>query len=167
MRLSLGAPASCRSSPALPADASMPETMMSMPETMTDVHQRLQTALRGDLDAQWEQVLDQWEEAGVSQKKAIVAYVSGLRNRMLRTLLDLETGEEIEHGLALQYIEVKCHWMMLNMQIQSQTARDGQAKDDLVYRATCVSLIIAALEPLLARNRVDTLTDFLAEPLRE
>jgi hypothetical protein len=130
------------------------------------LHERIEEALRGSLDSQWDQVLDEWDEAAPSERKAVRAYVSGLRNRMIRALLDIETEEELERGLATQYIEVKCHWTMLNTQIQHQTARDGEAKDDLIYRATCVSLIIQNLEPLLSQERIDNLTAFLAEPLQ-
>jgi replication fork clamp-binding protein CrfC len=135
-------------------------------EHVQALHDRIEEALRGSLDSQWDQVLDEWDEAAPSERKAVRAYVSGLRNRMLRALLDIETEEELERGLATQYIEVKCHWTMLNTQIQHQTARDGRAKDDLIYRATCVSLIIQNLEPLLSQERIDNLTAFLAEPLQ-
>jgi hypothetical protein len=135
-------------------------------ERVQTLHDRIEEALRGTLDSQWDQVLDEWDEAAPSERKAVRAYVSGLRNRMLRALLDIETEEELERGLATQYIEVKCHWTMLNTQIQHQTARDGHAEDDLIYRATCVSLIIQNLEPLLSQERIDNLTAFLAEPLQ-
>jgi len=129
------------------------------------LHSRIEEALRGSLDTQWEEVLAEWTEAAPSERKAVRAYVSGLRNRMLRALLDIETQEELARGLAMQYIEVKCHWTMLNTQIQHQTARNGEPEEDLIYRATCVSLIIQSLEPLLSQDRVDNLTAFLAEPL--
>jgi len=135
-------------------------------EHVQALHDRIEDALRGTLDSQWDQVLDEWDEAAPSERKAVRAYVSGLRNRMLRALLDIETKDELERGLATQYIEVKCHWTMLNTQIQHQTARDGRAEDDLIYRATCVSLIIQNLEPLLSQERIDNLTAFLAEPLQ-
>jgi hypothetical protein len=135
-------------------------------EHVQALHDQIEEALRGALDTQWEEVLDEWTGAAPSERKAVRAYVSGLRNRMLRTLLDIEAQEELERGLATQYIEVKCHWTMLNTQIQHQTARDGQAEEDLIYRATCVSLIIQNLEPLLSQERVDNLTAFLAEPLQ-
>lgn len=118
------------------------------------------------MDGQWEEVLDQWTDAAPSERKAVRAYVSGLRNRILGALLEIDTNEELQRGLATQYIEMKCHWTMLNTQIQHQTAQHGAAKDDLIYRATCVSLIIQSLEPLLSQERVDNLTAFLAEPLR-
>lgn len=129
------------------------------------LHDRIEEALRGSIDAQWDEVLEEWTDAAPSERKAVRAYVSGLRNRMLRALLDIETQDELERGLATQYIEVKCHWTMLNTQIQHQTARDGEPEADLIYRATCVSLIIQSLEPLLSQERIDNLTAFLAEPL--
>ncbi len=138
---------------------------MDASDHVQTLHSRIEEALRGTLDAQWEEVLDEWTSAAPSERKAVRAYVSGLRNRMLRALLDIETKNELERGLATQYIEVKCHWTMLNTQIQHQTARDGEPAEDLIYRATCVSLIIQNLEPLLSQDRVDNLTAFLAEPL--
>lgn len=135
-------------------------------ERVQALHNNIEDALRDGLDDQWEEVLAGWEEAAPSQRKAVQAYVSGLRNRILRSLLDIDTDEELQRGLATQYIEMKCHWTMLNTQIQHQTARDGGADDNLIYRATCVSLIIQSLEPLLSQERVDNLTAFLAEPLQ-
>ena len=135
-------------------------------DSVQTLHDRIEDSLRGSLDEQWEGVLDAWEEAAPSERKAVQAYVSGLRNRILRSLLDIETEEELQRGLATQYIEMKCHWTMLNTQIQHQTARDGAPEEALIYRATCVSLIIQSLEPLLSQERVDNLTAFLAEPLQ-
>jgi hypothetical protein len=143
-----------------------PTETVNTDEHVQDLHDRIEGALRGALDAQWDEVLDEWTDAAPSERKAVRAYVSGLRNRMLRALLDIETMDELERGLATQYIEVKCHWTMLNTQIQHQTARDGEAEEDLIYRATCVSLIIQNLEPLLSQERIDNLTAFLAEPLQ-
>lgn len=135
-------------------------------EPVEALHERIEDTLRGSLDQQWEEVLDQWEGAAPSERKAVQAYVSGLRNRILGALLDIDTEEELQRGLATQYIEMKCHWTMLNTQIQHQTARDGGPEEDLLYRATCVSLIIQSLEPLLSQERIDNLTAFLAEPLQ-
>lgn len=136
-------------------------------ETVAVLHERVEDALRGTLDRQWREVLDEWTSGAPSERKAVQAYVSGLRNRILRALLDIDTEEELQRGLATQYIEMKCHWTMLNTQIQHQTARDGEPDESLLYRATCVSLIVQNLEPLLSQERVDNLTAFLAEPLQQ
>ena len=132
--------------------------------TVATLHERIEGSLRDDLDGQWGEVLDHWDEGEQSQKRAVRAYVSGLRNRMLKGLLEIDEPDELNRALAIQYIEAKCHWTMLNVRIQNQTSREGMATDNLMYRATCVSLIIQALEPLLSQERVDSLTTFLAEP---
>jgi hypothetical protein len=120
--------------------------------------------MRDELNDQWQEVLDHWEDGEPSQKRAVKAYVSGLRNRMLNGLLEIDEADELNRAIAIQYVEAKCHWTMLNTRIQNQTSREGMASNDLMYRATCVSLIIQALEPLLTQERVDNLTTFLAEP---
>lgn len=154
----------------MPSPTARPPMMFATtdsPEEVASIHSKIESALRGDLDEKWDMVLDEWPEAAQSQRKAVRAYVSGLRNRMYRTLMEIDSLEELERGVGIQYVEVKAHWMMLNTQIQHQTDRDGRAADDLIYRATCVSLIVQALEPLLSQNRVDSLTNFLAEPFDE
>ena len=135
------------------------------PEPVEALHAQLEGSLRADLDAQWDQVLDTWDDGVASQKKAVRAYASGLRNRILQCLLEIDTIDELERGVAIQYLEVKCHWTMLNARIQNQTAIHGRADNDLLYRATCVSLILEGLEPLLTQERIDQLTAVLAEPL--
>jgi hypothetical protein len=130
-----------------------------------DMHDRIESALRGDLDGQWDEVLDQWTGAAPADRKAVRTYVSGVRNRMLRALLSIDTAEDLQRGIATQYIEVKCHWTMLNMQIQHQTAREEDVELSLLYRATCVSLIVQQLEPLLQAEHVERLSAFIAEPL--
>jgi hypothetical protein len=140
-------------------------TQANEDEKVRALHDRIDDTLRDRLDEKWEQVLAEWEGGAPSQKKAVQAYVSGLRNRIVRSLMEIDTLDELERGVAIQYIEVKCHWTMLNTRIQNQTASDGMAAEDLIYRATCVSLIIEGLEPLLSQERVDRLTDMLAEPL--
>jgi hypothetical protein len=136
-------------------------------QRVEEIQKKVEAALRGEVDDQWDEVLDNWESGAASQKKAVRAYVSGLRNRMYRSLKEIDSLEELERGVAIQYVEVKAHWMMLNTQIQHQTDKNGTPDEDLIYRATCVSLIVQALEPLLSQNRVDSLTNFLAEPLDE
>lgn len=130
-----------------------------------DMHDRIESALRDDLDAQWDEVLDQWTGAAPADRKAVRTYVSGVRNRMLRALLSIDTVDELQRGIATQYIEVKCHWTMLNMQIQHQTAREEEVELSLLYRATCVSLIVQQLESLLQSEHVERLSAFVAEPL--
>lgn len=141
-------------------------------EEPTDAESKVETlrhhveaALQESLEEQWTAVLDQWSEAGGDERQAVRSYARGLRDRMLDSLLTIDSVEELKRGLAIAYVEMKCHWTMLNTRIQHQTAANGRPAEPLIYRATCVSLIVQALEPLLDREYVEDLADFLAESL--
>jgi hypothetical protein len=116
------------------------------------------------MDDHWEAVLEDADVAS-SRRQAVKAYVRGLRNRVWNSLQDIQSVDELERGLVVQYLELKSRWTMLNVQIQHQTRQSGAAAPELMYRATCVSLIVEALEPLLNQERVDALAEMLAEPL--
>ncbi|PSR00239.1 MAG: hypothetical protein BRD51_00725 [Bacteroidetes bacterium SW_11_64_17] len=126
---------------------------------------RIEAALQESLEKQWEEVLDQWTGAEAAEREAVWTYAANLRDRILNALLAADSQEALKRCLAVGYVEMKCHWTMLNTQIQHQTSRNGRPEEPLIYRATCVSLIVQALEPLLNREYVEGLTDFLAESL--
>jgi hypothetical protein len=126
---------------------------------------RVEMALRDSLEEQWEDVLGQWSGAAPSDREDVRAEVTELRDRVLEGLLAIDSRDEFKRGLALGYVEMKCHWTMLNTRIQHQTAQSGRPEEPLIYRATCVSLIVQALEPLISREHVEGLANSLAEPL--
>ena len=133
--------------------------------TFEELQQRVKTDLGDPLEEKWDEAIGQWRGAASSERRAVRRHVTGLRDRVLRSLLAAETLDELKRGLALGYAEMKCHWTMLNTRIQHQTAQTGRPDEALIYRATCVSLIVQALEPLLNREDVKDLAAFLAEPL--
>jgi len=141
--------------------------MVSMDSDLSvqEHHDRIQPVLGEGLDGQWDLVLDQWTDADASEREAVRANVSGLRDRLLRAVLESESVDDLDRVIATQYIEVKCRWTMLNMQIQRQTARDGGPEQPLLYRVTCLSLIVQSLESVLCFKRIDRLATFFAEPL--
>jgi hypothetical protein len=137
---------------------------VSEPEKVEYIHEHIQSALHDGMEDRWDEVLAGADIAS-SRQQAVTAYVNGLRNRVWNALQDIQTVDELERGLVIQYLELKSRWTMLNVQIQHQTRRDGAANPELTYRATCVSLLVEALEPLLSQERVDALAEMLAEPL--
>jgi hypothetical protein len=151
--------------PDAPADPA-PSTSPSTDEKVAYVHDRIRAALHGSVEDQWDEVLAQWD-GSTAQRDAVRAQVTGLRNRAWQALRDIQSLEELERGLTIQYLELKSRWTMLNVRIQHQTTRQGTADEALTYRATCVSLLVEALEPLLAQDRLDALADLLAQPLQE
>ena len=133
-------------------------------EKVEYIHDHIRRALHDGMEDRWDEVLADADIAS-SRQQAVTAYVNGLRNRVWNALQDIQTVDELERGLVIQYLELKSRWTMLNVQIQHQTRQDGAANPELTYRATCVSLLVEALEPLLSQERVDALAEVLAEPL--
>lgn len=131
-------------------------------ETLRD---RIEATLRDPLEEQWTEVLNQWADGTPSERRAVRTSVSRLRDRLLDSLRALRSLEDLERGLALGYVEVKCHWTRLNTQIQHQTAQGDQFAESLLYRAACVSLIVQALDPLLTRESVEGAANVLVESL--
>jgi hypothetical protein len=128
------------------------------------VHQHIREALFDGPEDRWDEALSDWDTTRAN-REAVKAYVSGLRNRAWQSLRDIGSVDELERGLVIQYLELKSRWTMLNIQIQNQTRRQQEPDGRLLYRATCVSLLVEALEPLLTQERVDALADVLAEPM--
>jgi hypothetical protein len=141
------------------------ETSADADSEFESLRTRIEAALQDRLEQQWEEVLDQWTEAEAAERKAVWTYAANLRDRILNALLAAGSHEALKRCLAVGYVEMKCHWTMLNTQIQHQTSQNGRPDGPLIYQATCVSLIVQALEPLLSREHVEGLTGFLAESL--
>lgn len=143
----------------------MPNGAADVESELETLRNRVEAALGTSLDEQWDEVLGQWEEASPADRDEVRAQARALRDRLLDSLRAIGSLEELKRGLAIGYIEMKCHWTMLNTRIQQQTAQHGRPKEPLIYRATCVSLIVQGLEPLLNREYVEGVADLLADPL--
>ncbi|MEM1043790.1 MAG: hypothetical protein AAGI91_14330 [Bacteroidota bacterium] len=117
------------------------------------------------IDAAWQETLAGWEDAVPSQVKATLAYARGLRNQVLQLARDVDDDADLERMLALHYIELKCQWTKLNALVQYRLGAAGEVREDLMYRASCVSQLLAIIEPLLDQQDVDGFTAVLAEPI--
>lgn len=123
------------------------------------------TLLDPALEEGWGHTLSEWEEAANTQIQATTAYVRGLRNQILNVTDGIESMDELEHILALCYMDLKCQWAILNMQIQYAVVYKDEIREDLMYRATCVTQILDAVQDLLAPADVDAMEDLISQPI--
>lgn len=144
-----------------PAESLAPESA----QAEIDAHPRVEAALHDALEEQWDEVLSQWDGAAASDRADVRAQVAAVRDEVFESLRLVESSDELQRGLAVAYLGVKCRWTLLNTRIQYQTAQNGQPQDALLYRATCVSLIVQALEPLLEPEAVQTVAGMFADPI--
>lgn len=132
---------------------------------MEALRERLDTALGPALEEGWEEVLAEWPDGDRGDRERILEEVQALRDRLLGVLLGFSSEAELQRGIAVAYAEAKARWTLLTTQIQDTTKRDGRVDDRLVVRATCISLIVQQLDPLVRPAERKQLTEFLAEPL--
>lgn len=133
-------------------------------QNLEGLHHRLNRDLRASLEAQWEEVLGQWKGADPADREAILSEVTAQRDKMLERLLQLDTVKALQRGIALQYIAMKSHWATVHLQLEAQARRGHSVEEMLLYRATCVNLLLQRLEPLLSPASLDTLTATLCDP---
>jgi len=145
-----------------PAEPLAPESAQA---EVDDVHARIEAVLYDSLEEQWDEVLSQWDGAEASDRADVRATVAAVRDEIFEGLRPVESNDELQRGLAVAYLETKCRWTLLNTRIQYQTAQNGPPQDALLYRATCVSLIVQALEPLLEPEAVQSVAGMFADPV--
>lgn len=67
--------------------------------------------------------------------------------------------------VAVRFIELKSHWILLNTQINYKLVSKGEVDMSLAYRASLISQLLEALEHLIEPEDIDRIIDFLSEPL--
>ena len=120
-----------------------------------DIKAHLKYALRDELEQKWTVTLLNWHEAPNSTKQAILAFLKGLRNHLFHAIEEITDPIELSHAIALYQIEIRCHWSLLNLKLQHHVNTHGKVKQELLYRASCISLIIESLEPFVANSALD------------
>lgn len=137
---------------------------MDTETSVKELRSGVQHALTDPLDDHWEEVLDQWEEASPSMREKMLKDLNYLRDHMLDVLLEIESKDGLQQGVAFQYVAMKGHWATILAQIHSQT-ENQQGTERLIYRASCMSVLIQRLEALLCWEDIDEITAFLDTPL--
>lgn len=137
---------------------------MDAEPSVRELHAEIEERLTGPLEAQWEDVLHQWQETAPSKPERVLEELLALRDRVLEALLESESKNDLQRGLVFQSVAMKGHWATLLAQIQSR-AENQQDTEGLICRASCISLLIQRLESLLCWEDLREITAFLNTPL--
>jgi hypothetical protein len=128
----------------------------------------METALASPtLIENWRDTLKEWTEASEEQRAAIFDWTMAMRDQFLEASRDIDDPETLDMVLAVRYIEMKSHWILLNTQINYGLASKGEADMNLAYRASLISQLLEALELLIEPEDIDRIIDFLSEPLSD
>ncbi|MDX2088849.1 MAG: hypothetical protein SFX73_13410 [Kofleriaceae bacterium] len=131
-----------------------------------DLRARLHDVLFGPtLEQELEECLATWPNPSPEELLSTREWIGARRHEFVELAAEIDDREELELSIAVRYIELKAHWMMLNAKIQYSLFRLGEAPLEVTYRASLVSSVIGTLEQLLAQDDIERITRFLAEPI--
>ena len=130
--------------------------------------EQINNALRStQLTAEWEESRQAIEGVSPEAQASALAEIIALRDEFLKVVEEIADPEEITVSVAIKYIELKSHWIMLNTLLNYQTFRRGECDPEQMLRASLASRLLQSIENLVDRKDLSTITKFLAEPINK
>ena len=120
-----------------------------------------------EFQANMEETIATWEEGTVEQKLELRAKIDKHKQHLLNALKGVEDDDDLKLSVTLHYIELKSHWIMLNIKLNYQTMKDGMPDMFSMYHASLVSAVVGVIEALLTEDDIRHITNFLAEPAKK
>ena len=118
-----------------------------------------------DLVQNWRDTLAEWPDATPDETREVFGWAISLRDQFLEAAREIDDPETLDMVLAIRYIELKSHWILLNTQLNYSMVIKGYADQSVVYRASLVSQLLAVLEQLIDDTNRDRIIAFLTEPI--
>jgi len=109
--------------------------------------------------------LSSWNGATPDQIDRAIASVQSTTQRLIETLNAVEDPDEISVLIAINYIELKTQWIAFNTKINYAVFKNGVCKTEDALHASSISGVIGLLETLITPTDIQTITDFLSQPL--
>jgi len=109
--------------------------------------------------------LSSWTGATPDQIERAMATVKTTTQRLIDMINAVEDPEEISVLIAINYIELKTKWIALNTKINYSVFKTGGCETEDALQASSVSAVIGLLETLITATDIETITDFLSQPL--
>ncbi len=119
---------------------------------------------KDSLDESWKEAIDSMIDED-NKAHELLDWVKEYRDEFLNMTEDVQDPDEIRTSLILRYIEIKCHWMILNTQMQYQAVNTGGADPEIMVKGSLISNLLEELENFLDQEEIERLTKFLTEPI--
>jgi hypothetical protein len=97
--------------------------------------------------------------------ESLLDWVRGYRDEFLGLTDDVQDPDEVQTSIVVRYIEIKCHWMMLNTQMQYQAVNTGNPDQELMTKGSLISNLLEKLEEFLDEDDIREITEFLSQPM--
>ncbi|MGI4788642.1 MAG: hypothetical protein ACRYFS_07305 [Janthinobacterium lividum] len=113
----------------------------------------------------WKDTLEEWTAATPLQSLTVLNKIIAQRDEFLQAARDIDDSETLDMVAAIRYIELKCHWIMLNTQINYLAVFRGETDMSAAYYASLISQMLEPLEHLIGEEDIHRILDFLTQPL--
>ena len=123
------------------------------------------TLLDPQLVNNWKETLMGWEGATRQQVAGVITWIAGQRDQFLEAVREINDPETLDMVVAVRYIELKSHWILLNTQINYVCASGGEPNMVLMYRASLITGMLEMLERMIDEDDIDRILSFLTEPV--
>ncbi|MFB6354912.1 MAG: hypothetical protein ABEJ65_00140 [bacterium] len=117
-----------------------------------------------EIEEEWDETINSMIE-DPEQKEKLFDWVNEYRNQFLEMTEDVQDEDEIRTTLVLRYIEIKCHWIMLNTHMQYQAVNTGDPDEEIMVKGSLISQLLERLEQFLDDDDVEQITGFLTKPM--
>ncbi len=94
-------------------------------------------------------------------------WVDTLRNDLIALINGITNDEDVEMAVAIQYVEMKSRWIAFNTKMNYEMFRGETPHPRDMCKAACVSALLGHVEELIEPSDIDTITEFLAEPINK
>jgi hypothetical protein len=98
-------------------------------------------------------------------QKAMLAVLEDHRQSLLAAVDIVLDGDDLRYSLASRYVELKAHWIQLNVRVQYSNMVYGSADPVLIAEAGAVSFLLARIEHLVDAEYIRRINDLLLAPL--
>jgi hypothetical protein len=111
----------------------------------------------------WQSMAEAYSEE-IAQ--SALQWVRRRRDDFIRAIQEINDEEDFNLLLAIQFIELKSHWMMLNTKMNYEIFRGKDPEEETVLRGSLISFLIEAIESFIDEEDLSKITEFLAQPVR-
>lgn len=91
--------------------------------------------------------------------------VEELKAGITSAIEDISDDEDKEYYCAVYFVKTKAHWVLLNTQINYQTATTGQTDPWLMANAAIYSYFIELVEPSVDKSLVKKVQEIMNDPI--
>jgi hypothetical protein len=87
------------------------------------------------------------------------------RTTFLKGMDDIEDEEDMAYYVAIKYVEVKAHWIQMNLRLNYQAVLKGSADQYMLVEAALLSHFLSLVEPHVDHKQLSLINDLLATRL--